>query len=57
MDNMTKTKKKATIFDGHSHIERRVYEDKNGFYCVKINGIFFKVIELHHFDIDIWYDG
>ena len=57
MEGMSKTKKMATIYDGHSHIERRVYEDKQGFYCVKINGIFFRVIDLHHFDVDIWYAG
>lgn len=34
---------------------RRVYEDGNGFRCVRINGIFFKIYELKHYDIDVWY--
>lgn len=53
----TKTRYMATIYDGHSHIERRVYEDRQGFRCVKINGCFFRIIDLHHFDVDVWYDG
>lgn len=30
----------ASIFDGHSRIERRVYVDENGERFVKINGNF-----------------
>ena len=60
MERMTKTQRMATIFDGHSHIERRVYVDECGVYYVRINGFFAKVSDLrrvNHFDVDVWYDG
>ena len=60
MENMKKTFYMATIFDGHSHIERRVFEDENGVYHVRINGWFAKVADLrriNHFDVDVWYNG
>lgn len=38
---MKKTNKMATIFNGHCHIERRVYADNCGVEFVKINGDFF----------------
>ena len=54
---MNKLPYKATIYDGHTHIERRVYEDENEMLVVKINGWFFKVIELRkRYDITIYYD-
>ena len=57
---MKKTQKMATIFDGHSHIERRVYEDECGWLYVKINGVFAKIADIrrvNQFDVDVWYDG
>ena len=60
MDGMKKTQRMATIYDGHSHIERRVYIDECGTYYVRINGFFAKVADLrrvNHFDVDVWYDG
>lgn len=57
---MVKTKYRATIFDGHSHIERRVYEDQFGWRNVRINGFFTRIIDLeriNRFDVDVWYDG
>lgn len=38
---MKKTAYKATIYNGHAHAERRVYEDNNGFRYIKINGCFY----------------
>lgn len=55
-----KTQRMATIYDGHSHIERRVYEDENGRRYVKINGYICKITDLiihNRFEVDIWYDG
>ena len=57
---LTKSEYKATIFDGHSHIERRVYVDGIGTAYVQINGWFAWVHNLrrvNHFDVDIWYEG
>lgn len=36
----SRTKWMAQIHDGHSFIERRVFEDKRGFRWVRINGHF-----------------
>ena len=58
--NLTKTQHMATIYDGHSHIERRVYEDDNGRRYVQINGFMAKILDLmaiNRFDVDVWYDG
>lgn len=53
---MKKTKKMATIFDGHSHIERRIYVSDTGEELVKINGCAFKLWELpKYWKIDIWF--
>ena len=55
-----KTQRMATIFDGHSHIERRVYEDESGIRYVKINDCLCKITDLiihNRFDVDVWYDG
>ena len=60
VNKFEKTKRMATIYDGHSHIERRVFVDECGTYYVRINGCFAKVADLrriNHFDVDIWYDG
>ena len=54
---MEKTERKAVIYDGHSHIVRRVYKDEQGFQCVRINGWFFRIIDLKHFEIKTWWDG
>lgn len=57
---MTKTKRMATIYDGHSHIERRVYEDENGEYYVKINYVFASIESLRRvnkFDVEVWWEG
>lgn len=46
----------ATVYDGHSHIERRVYIDEQGKRYIKINGEWFNVDECRKtFDIDIWF--
>ena len=50
----------ATIYDGHSHIERRVFVDGMGLAYVRINGFFAWVYDLrrvNRFDVDIWFDG
>ena len=60
MMEVKKTERMATIYDGHSHIERRVYEDKEGRRYVKINGFLCKITDLmihNGFEVDIWYDG
>ena len=54
---MKKTRYVATIFDGHSHIERRVFENEIGERFVRINGFFFKTTDLTGFDVDVWYNG
>lgn len=40
-----KTKYMATIYNGHSHIERSVYEDSNGVRFIKVNGIKVTILE------------
>lgn len=58
--NLTKTQHMATIFDGHSHIERRVYRDANDVEYVQINGFMAKIADLrrvNRFDVDVWYNG
>ena len=60
VNGFTTTQRKATIYDGHSHIERRVFVDDNGTYYVRINGFFAKVADLrriNHFDVDVWFEG
>ena len=57
---MKKTKYMATIYDGHSHIERRVFVDDAGTQHVRINGFFAKVSDLrrvNRFDVEVWYEG
>ena len=57
---LKKTPYMATIYDGHSHIERRVYEDGNGVRHVRINDHFVDIgflIRVNKFDVDIWYEG
>ena len=55
---MKKTEYIATIYNGHSHIERVVYQDDKGFRYVKINGMLFDVdFELKHYEVKIWYRG
>ena len=52
-----KTNKMCTIFDGHSHIERRVYE-KDGVLYARINGYFFDITSLRldsNYMVDIWF--
>ena len=56
--DMTKTPYMATIYDGHSHIERVVFTDDVGYRFVRINGFFFDIdFELKHYDVDVWYRG
>ena len=58
--SLIKTKYMATIYDGHSHIERRVYQDSKGRRFVQINGWMANVLDLmaiNHFDLDVWYEG
>lgn len=54
---MKKTQYVAQLYDGHVHIERRVYEDEHGYRCVKLNGIFFKLGELGHWKVWTYYNG
>lgn len=59
---MKKTNKMATIGQlnrqtgNYTHIERRVYEDEDGYIFVKINGDFTSIIWLasHGRTVDIW---
>ena len=49
----------ATIYDGHSHIERRVFVDAMGVMYVRINGFFAGIDNLrrvNRFSVDVWYD-
>lgn len=52
-----KTKYMATIYNGHSHIERRVYEEANGERYIKVNGLKVTLIEAHkiYVSVDVWY--
>ena len=44
----------AVIFDGHTHIERRVYEDENEIAYVKINRSWFTIAKCKTwFDVTI----
>ena len=54
---MKKTQYVAGIFDGHTYIERRIYEDEEGCGNVKINGMFFKLTELKRFEVSTYYTG
>lgn len=52
-----KTHKMCTVYDGHCHVERRVYE-KDGVEYVRLNGYFFSIPELRKdfsYTLDIWY--
>lgn len=51
---MKKTNYMATLYNGHCHIERRVWLDKEGFRAVKINGMVFRLIDLKHLDVNVW---
>lgn len=57
--NLQKSKYMATIFDGHSHIERRVFTDENGIRYVRINDWFVTIgfLATHGNDVDTWYEG
>lgn len=60
---MKKTNKMATIGQlnrmtgNYAHIERRVYEDEDGFEFVKINGGFISTTWLatHGRTVDVWF--
>ena len=57
---LTSTKYKATVFDGHSHIERRVFTDQLGLRYIRINGWFALIGDLkriNKYDVDVWYEG
>jgi hypothetical protein len=55
---MKKSEYAATIYNGHCHIERRVYEDDMGNRYVKINGVFFDIdCDLEKYDVEVWYTG
>lgn len=49
---MKKTAYKATIYNGHAHTERRVYEDNNGLQYIKINGCFYDL----YFDLPKYWE-
>lgn len=50
---MKKLPYKATIDNGSTRIERRVYEDDEYMQCVKINGMFFRLTDLEK-SYDVW---
>lgn len=60
---MRKTNKMATIGQlnrmtgNYTHVERRIFEDKNGFQFVKINGDFTSITWLatHGRTVDVWF--
>ena len=60
---MTKTKYMATIGQlnrmtgNYAHIDRRVYEDKNGIQFVKINGDFTSIgwLKTHGRTVQVWF--
>lgn len=54
-----KTDYRATIYDGHTHIERRVYSNASGYRYVRINGFYFNIeVDLSkHLEVTVWYDG
>ena len=55
---MKKSEYMATVFNGHSHIERRIYTDNTGKRHIKINGCFFSLFDLMKvYEVDTWYDG
>ena len=59
-EGLVKTKYMATIFDGHSHIERRVFEDEHCGWYVRINGFFVDIgflIRVNKFHVETWYNG
>lgn len=46
----------ATVYDGHTYIERRVYIDENGIRYIKINRSWFTVCECKlSFAVDVWF--
>lgn len=53
----TKTNKMATIYNGHTYIERRVYKDENGISHVRINGDWTSLIwcKEHYKRVDVWF--
>ena len=54
---MEKTRFMATISNGKTFIERRVYLDREGFRCVRINKTWFKVADLFDtYRVDCWID-
>lgn len=63
VNKMKKTNKMATIGQlnrmtgNYTHIERRVFEDENGFQFVKINGGFTSITWLatHGRMVDVWF--
>lgn len=60
VNGFTSTRYMATIYDGHSHIERRVFVNDVGDRYVRINGFFASLFDLrvhNGFDIDVWYEG
>ena len=58
MKKYIKTKYMETIYDGHSHIERVVWQDELGYRYVKINGLYWDVdFQLKHFEVKVWYNG
>ena len=56
---LQKSEYMATIFDGHSHIERRIFTDETGVRYVRINGWFLTIgfLATHGDEVDTWYDG
>ena len=54
---LTKTKFMATIYDGHTHIERRVYRNDMWERFVKINNSVFTLNEIKKYNtVDIWFE-
>ena len=57
---LKKTQYMATIYDRHSHIERRVFEDEHCGWYVRINGYFVDIgflIRVNRYTVDTWFDG
>ena len=56
---MKRTKRMAQIRNGHTFIERRVFEDEHGMWYVRINGDFCSIVDLEQvcgYEIEIWRD-
>lgn len=59
MKKYIKTKYMATIYDGHSHIERVVWQDADGYRYARINGFYFNIdlFLADRYEVEVWYRG